>query len=153
MMKKGWIKMVLVLAAVILAGSFISSLYSKDEGEVDLQAKPVREWQEKNPGRPVVTWAEGDLNNDGEEDLVIIYRQNKKCFSQVLLKNDEDYHLLKDMPAPAENQQIQFKNIDDKLPVELIISGMKGSDVGYGIYRVEDGKLINLFEENMDKCC
>ncbi|SHG42620.1 hypothetical protein SAMN02745221_00179 [Thermosyntropha lipolytica DSM 11003] len=151
---KNAIKVALFLIALILAGSLLSKYHASNEGrQVGDWPEALREWQEANPGKEVVVWAEGDLDGDGAEDLVIIYRQHKKCFTRVLIRKGNDYRLLRDMPAPVENQQIQFRDIDNKPPVELIISGTKGSEVGYAIYRIEEEGLIDLFAENMDNCC
>jgi hypothetical protein len=57
------------------------------------------------------------------------------------------------VPAPVSNQVITFKDIDDKPPLEFIVQGMKGSNLGYAIYRVEGSILENLFGEGMEDCC
>lgn len=48
---------------------------------------------------------------------------------------------------------IIFKNIDDKVLIEVIVLGFKNGNVGYVIYRVEGKKFVDLFGEDMDKCC
>ena len=58
-----------------------------------------------------------------------------------------------EVPAPVSNQVITFKDIDDKPPLEFIVQGMKGSNLGYAIYRVEGSILENLFGEGMEDCC
>ena len=71
----------------------------------------------------------------------------------VALSINEGYQITEPVRAPVSNQQIQFKDIDEQPPTELIISGMKGSNVGYGIFRIEKGQVIDVFGSNMDLCC
>jgi hypothetical protein len=115
----------------------------------------LKYWQKNHSGFRPVKWAEGDLNQDGRKDTVIIYRLEKdKCGMRVIFDlGDKGFKATDQTQAPVSNQQIQFKDIDNKRPMELIISGMKGSNIGYAIYRWQDGQLINLFAENMNKCC
>lgn len=108
----------------------------------------------KNPGRKVIKYALKDLNNDGREDLLIIYEVSKeKNMMCVILDFGENYVATDEVPAPVSNQVIQFKDIDDKPPMEFIVHGSKGAKVGYAIYRIENGKIVDLFGEGMADCC
>ena len=49
------------------------------------------------------------------------------------------------IPAPVENQRIKFQDIDQKDEIEFILQGQKGSNVGYGIFRVVDGSAGKSF--------
>lgn len=109
---------------------------------------------EKNHKKEIITCAEEDLNNDGKKDLVVIYRNGSSSNEMiVVVSNKESYYSTNPIPAPIENQSITFKDIDDKSPIEAIISGSKNGNVGYAIYRVEGKNFVDLFAEDMDKCC
>lgn len=72
---------------------------------------------------------------------------------RVILSTDGTYTITNDVPAPVSNQTITFKNIDDKPPMEFIVQGMKGANMGYAVYRIENSKLVDLFSEGMAGCC
>lgn len=116
--------------------------------------KMLRIFGENHPGFAILKYAEADLNNDAQEDMVVIYQitkdRNEMC---VLLHYGEDFIESNSVPAPVSDQMIQFKNIDNKPPLEFILQGRKGSKVGYAIFRIEDGKLADLFGEGMADCC
>jgi hypothetical protein len=106
------------------------------------------------PGRDVLKWALKDVDNDGKEDLILIYRiEKEKNAMRVILNSDGTYTITNDVPAPVANQAITFKDIDEKPPMEFIVQGMKGTKIGYAVYRIEKGKLVDLFGEGMDECC
>ena len=108
----------------------------------------------KNPGKEVIQYGSKDLNNDGREDLVIIYKVSKeKNMMCVILDMEENYVVTNEVPAPVSNQVIQFKDIDDKPPMEFIVHGRKGAKVGYAVYRIEKGEIVDLFGEGMADCC
>jgi len=86
--------------------------------------------------------------------LVIIYKVSKeKNMMCVILDMEENYVVTNEVPAPVSNQVIQFKDIDDKPPMEFIVHGRKGAKVGYAIYRIEKGQIADLFGEGMADCC
>lgn len=108
----------------------------------------------KNPGKEVIKYGLKDLNNDGREDLLIIYKVSKgKNMMCVILDLGKKYDVTNELPAPVSNQVIHFKDIDDKPPKEFIIHGSKGAKVGYAIFRIEKGQIVDLFGEGMDGCC
>ena len=57
------------------------------------------------------------------------------------------------IPAPRENQHIRFFNMDKLSEIETLITGEKNGQVGYAIYRIMDGAMVNLFGEGMEDCC
>jgi hypothetical protein len=71
----------------------------------------------------------------------------------VVLDIKGGYQCTNEVPAPVSNQVITFKDIDDKPPLEFIVQGMKGANIGYAIYRVDGTKLEDLFGEGMKDCC
>lgn len=98
---------------------------------------------------------EGDVNDDGEIDLVLLYvnqdHNNTMC---VLLRSPHGgYTATNEHKAPVSNQSVIFRNIDDKPPLEFIVQGMKGAKSGFAIYRIESGTLIDVFGEGMEDCC
>ncbi|MEN6326708.1 MAG: Cys-Cys-COOH (seleno)protein SaoC [Syntrophomonas sp.] len=153
----GIITSCLLLFISLLAGCGGNSTYERpvapEQGKYYSEA--LKHWQQQYPGFKPVKWAEGDLNQDGRQDTVIIYQLKKdKCGMRVIFDlGEKGFKITDQTQAPVSNQQIQFKDIDDKPPIELIVSGMKDSNIGYAIYKWQDGQLINLFAENMDKCC
>lgn len=114
----------------------------------------MRYFVENHPGLAILKYAQADLDNDGLEDLIIIYQvtkgKNEMC---VLLHHGPDFVESNSVPAPVSDQLIQFRNIDDKPPLEFILQGRKGTKVGYAIFRLQDGKLADLFGEGMEDCC
>ncbi|MDO5096382.1 MAG: Cys-Cys-COOH (seleno)protein SaoC [Peptostreptococcaceae bacterium] len=98
-----------------------------------------------------------DVNDDGKKDLLVIYhpQEEEKNYAVVLLNKDNtQYQATEKFLAPRENVDIQFKNIDEKEPIEFIISGSKDGNYGYAIYRMQaDMTVRDLFSEDMDNCC
>lgn len=107
-----------------------------------------------HPDQEALKCARGDLNADHTVDLVVIYRakQDKNMLVAVLDVKGK-LKCTNEVPAPASNQQIQFKDIDQKPPLEFIVQGVKGAHVGYAIYRLEEGRLVDLFGDGMKECC
>jgi hypothetical protein len=105
-------------------------------------------------GKTVQVWAFKDVNNDGLDDLILIYRTDReKNAMRVVLPVGETYMITNEVPAPVSNQIITFNDIDGKPPVEFIVQGMKGKDIGYAVYRIENNTLVDLFSEGMEGCC
>jgi len=126
----------------------------KPDQEVHNTNRLLQYFITENPGKEVIKYALKDLNNDGREDLLIIYKVGKeKNMMCVILDLGEKYVATNELPAPVSNQVIQFKDIDDKPPMEFIVHGSKGAKVGYAIFRVEKGQIVDLFGEGMADCC
>ncbi len=107
-----------------------------------------------HPDKPVLKYAQADLDNDGVNDLIVIYAiARDKNMMSVLLYKESKAEETNSVPAPVSDQMIQFRNIDDRPPLEFIVQGRKGAKVGYAIFRVEKGILTDLFGEGMDDCC
>ncbi len=114
----------------------------------------MHSFAEQHPGLAILKYAQADLDNDGMEDLIVIYQiakdRNEMC---VILHTGEGFVESNSVPAPVSDQLIQFRDIDSKPPLEFILQGRKGSKVGYAIFRIEDGKLADLFGQGMEDCC
>lgn len=116
--------------------------------------KLLQYFKETHKENKVIKCGEGDVDGDGKKDLVVIFSVGKdKNNMVVVLDKESQYKLSNTIPAPISNQKIEFKDIDEKTPMEFIVSGSKGSSVGYGIYRLENMKIVDLFGEGMEECC
>lgn len=106
------------------------------------------------PDNKVLKCGYEDINNDGIKDLVVIYNEStRKNAMVVIINKGDDYQITKSIPAPLENQTIEFKNIDEKDEIEFIISGSKDGRFGYAIYRLQGLEIKDLFGEGMEDCC
>ena len=120
------------------------------------------------PNVKVLLACEEDLTNDGCKELVVIYNTPEKDehiaystmvdggYIRLSIAIDSgdgvNYTFTDPIPAPVENQRIQFQNVDKTDEIEFVLQGQKGAKVGYGIYRVMDGAAINLFGEGLEEC-
>lgn len=103
--------------------------------------------------KPLLTGV-NDLNNDGREDLIVIYQDTLVTNKMIAIWEEGGRTVISEpTPAPVENCRLEWRDIDDKAPIELIISGSKGVNVGYAIYRWQEGEFVNLFAEGMEECC
>lgn len=95
-----------------------------------------------------------DINNDGREDLIVIYQDTPGTNKMIAIwEVNGEVTVSEPTPAPVENYRIEWRDIDKKAPIELVVSGSKGVNFGYAIYRWENGNFVNLFGEGMDNCC
>lgn len=120
------------------------------------------------PEADVLVACEEDLTDDGWKDLVVIFateEEDEHVGSKVQGKHKHirltvavdtgdgaNYQFTDPIPAPVENQKIQFQNIDQKDEIEFVLQGQKDHKVGYGIYRIVEGETVNLFGEGMEDC-
>lgn len=169
--KKYWIRAIIIVVLILLAFLVRNKLEEKEIKKQTEETEKKRDtdyatsvkkdntilavFTNKNPEAEVVLACEEDVTNDGNKDLVVIYRMDKLTRSVVLTDsgNHTDYAFTQPVPAPIENQKIQFKNIDKEGEIEIIITGEKKGAVGYAIYRMIDGELSDLFGEGMEDCC
>ena len=118
------------------------------------QSDLLKQFAADHPALAILKYAEADLDNDGKQDLVVIYRvakeKNRMCVMRYKASHITETN---SVPAPVADQMIQFRNIDEKPPMEFILQGRKGAKVGYAIFRIEEGLLIDVFGEGMPDCC
>ncbi|WP_251861117.1 Cys-Cys-COOH (seleno)protein SaoC [Clostridium sp. Marseille-Q2269] len=146
---------------VIVIGFFLSGCFSNVNGYNEKKTIGVKNnnekllfFKEKYNKKQVLKCGEKDLNNDNKLDLIVIYKKNSDKNSMVVVLSDKErYKITNEVSAPIENQKIEFKDIDKKAPLEFIISGSKNGNLGYAIYRIEKGKIVDLFGEDMKDCC
>jgi hypothetical protein len=138
---------------LLLGGCSASTAAPAGAAKVAESDELVRWFAAEHPDAEVVTSALGDVTGDGIEDLVAVYRDaDDTMHTRVVIGGDSPAET-NDVPAPAEDQRITFRDIDDTAPVEFIVRGSKGADIGFAIYRVGGTTLTDLFGENMDRCC
>lgn len=102
----------------------------------------------------ILLTAEMDFTDDGLTDLIVIYRENKSSNKLVALWRDGDeVKLSEPTPAPINNCKVEWKDIDNTPPIEMILSGSKGTAVGYAIYRFDKNEFLSLFGDGMEDCC
>lgn len=133
---------------------FIFYTYSSQEvfqEDID-QKNPLLKIFQKDYSNKVLLTKEGDITDDGVDDLIVIYEISKSEKRMVVVLGGLE-RLTNSVKAPVERQSIKLKNIDEKAQMEFIVSGYKGSKLGYAIYRIEDNRIIDLFGEGMDECC
>ncbi len=107
-----------------------------------------------SPGAQVQSAAEADLDDDGATDAVLVFRDAEERFRTVVLLDSEgEATPTEQFKAPVERQSIEVRDIDGEPPTEFVVRGWKGSTVGYAIYRIEDGALVDVFGSNMADCC
>lgn len=114
-----------------------------------------KEYMNKYKNKEILTFLEGDFNGDNISDLIIIYRESNDSNKLIGLYTNEKGKILmtNPIPAPIENYVIKFYNIDEKEPQEFLVSGNKGANIGFAVYRLENGEFISLFESGMERCC
>lgn len=114
-------------------------------------------FQKENPGRDIFLAVEEDLTDDGLKDLVVIYHNPEEGLVNWMValvnRGDGTYDITKPTRAPIENQAIRFFDMDQEGEMEFICTGEKDGQVGYAIYRIISGELIDLFGEDMEDCC
>lgn len=151
-------KKILILLGVVVV--FIGiGIYSAEKNKQSKDLPQVNEsyldYFKKNAKyENIITYTQKDINNDKVEDLLVVYKKNDKYNEMVGIISDESQmYMTKPILAPKEDVTIEFKNIDNKDEMELILSGSKNGNVGYAIYRLEGDKFTDLFGEGMNSCC
>jgi len=110
-------------------------------------------FEEVYPGKKTVMLLEGDCNADGITDLVIVYRENENSNRLATVYSHEGgFSLANPIPAPFEAVALKWKDIDERPPVELVVSGRRGIHFGIGVLRFVDGEWVDLFG-GMENCC
>lgn len=165
-----WISLLLILVAVVGVFFLRRYIFALEEQQKDkpnngiVYAENVEDdhpalvyYNGQVPGREIILACEEDLTEDDLMDLVVIYhnpeegRQN--WMVALINQGDGTYDITEPTPAPVENQALRFFEMDREPPLEFVLTGEKDGEVGYAIYRMIEGELINLFGENMEDCC
>jgi len=155
--RRSW-KLVLCFIMVCLAPFGCGEKGNEEKAARKADALPHSEvfqhFKRQNPERDVIKWAGADLNNDGREDCIVLYRTSKdKNMMRVVLDLESGYFDTNEVPAPHSDQVIQLRDIDKKPPMEFIVQGAKGVKMGFAVFRIEENRLVDLFGEGMEDCC
>lgn len=158
--------LVFMMIAAFLVRISLESMLNRREKQASSSrvqyAKAVEEdnplwlkFRQEFPEAKVLLACSEDLTDDGIKDLVAICTIGDLTRTIVLVDEGQQggYHFSEPIPAPIENQKIQFKNIDKEGEIEFIITGEKEGAVGYAIYRMIDREPVDLFGEGMEDCC
>lgn len=149
----------ILIAIVIFSLGLFSFYLDKNNSIKGLGIEPDNElllyFQKTHPENKVITCGYEDLNGDGRKDLLVIYNvAHRKNEMVVVLDNVEGYEISDPSPAPINNQDIEFKDIDKTPPIEFIVSGSKDGNYGYAIFRlINNIEIRDLFGDGMEDCC
>lgn len=155
-MRKKTIITILSLLIFALGVFVFAKDKAKEEGELGVSPdnKLLLHFKTSYPEKEVKKCGYEDIDGDGEKDLVVIFSNTKRSNGMlVVLEKEGKYKISEEVPAPIDNQKIEFKDIDETPPMEFIVSGSKDGQFGYAIFRLEGMKLKNLFGEGMEDCC
>ncbi len=171
-MNKGLKKLIalVVLLVIALAGlTAVRAYLEEKDAQAELNSRveyaPMVEdddpvwlaYRERYPDTDVQMACSEDINDDGLRDIVVIWRpdpQKGECFCLALISaEDGGYFQTPVIAAPQQHQRIRFFNMDHEGFLEVLITGDKNGNIGYAIYRLIDGELIDLFGEGMEDCC
>lgn len=151
-----------IIALVFMATIFIFagcgtkntvSKKSEDKFKSYKDNKLFIDFKDKHKEAKVIMCEYGDVTNDELKDLIVIYEENKNIRLIVAVDGKDEIKYTNVVSAPIENQSIKLKNVDEKDQVEFIVSGSKKGVMGYGIFRVENMKIVDIFGEGMESCC
>lgn len=107
----------------------------------------------KEYGGEIILACSDDINADGEDDLVVILRGEEVNSAVAMVSEEGSYFFTEPTNAPRENQKIGFTNIDKGEELEVMITGEKNGQVGYGVFKLIGHDFRNLYGENMKDCC
>ena len=144
----------IIAVCLLLTGACCIAGASEEAGPLPYSDSPLLEYfKEAYPDNEIVLLLKGDCNADGIDDLVIVYKADENHNHQVTVFSHEGgYKLSPPIPAPFQDVALEWKDIDNLPPVELVVSGRRGIHHGLGVFRFVDGEWVDLFG-GMDECC
>lgn len=154
--RQGALLMMLLAAAllVVSCGEQRGAELSEQSVDRKVGGTLLQYFEQTYPGLELIKIARSDLNGDGREDLLVMYRvSDDKNMMRVILALDEGFLATNEVPAPISDQIVKFKDIDEKPPMEFIVQGTKGHKFGFAVFRIEENRLVDLFGEGMEDCC
>lgn len=151
--KVKYTSMIIAVALVLIISNKINSQLLQETTN-NIINQELLDCYEADHDEEIIIASQMDLNMDKKEDAVIIYKESDKANKMtIVLTKGYRHYLTKPVPAPMENQTIKFKNIDEKNQMEVIVSGEKHGNIGFAIFRIEDGEALDIFGEGMESCC
>ena len=152
--KKYAMPIIIILALILGFFIFRQDKLSKEKTIGLPLDNPLLLYFNKKVDKEVLKCGYEDVTGDGRKDLIVIYKISARSNGMVvIIDTEEGYRMTKEVPAPIDNQTIEFKNIDDEEPMEFIVSGSKDGRFGYAIFRIENMEIKDLFGEGMEDCC
>lgn len=148
-------KILIIIIALLIGylGYRNNIKYKKVDFGVERDHYLLQAFYDEFPGKEVVKCKLGDVSGNGKDDLIIIFRKTKEANHLVVaIDSGKEIYFSEESSAPFENQKIELKDIDNSPPNEFIVSGSKRGQYGYGIFRIEEKHLHNLFSEGMGVC-
>lgn len=147
------------LTTIVIMLGFIGYMQNASYKEADFGVEKDNPlllcFEEEFPNNPVIKCKLGDVNDDGREDLIVIYQMQFQDANElrVVFDTESGYEVSNPNRAPYENQTIELIDIDNAPPIEFIVSGSKRGRYGYEIYRIDNKtELASVFGEGMDVC-
>jgi hypothetical protein len=111
-------------------------------------------WQQQNPEYRLEISVMGDLDGDARQDLIIIYQAEKGKYQMVaILDHSDGYYVTEPVSAPVSDQVITIFDMDQKSPLEVLVSGRKGAFIGSAVFRLEKSVFEVLFSTGYGDCC
>lgn len=124
------------------------------EGNNDISSPLFEIFAEMYPDKEILVSLEGDCNDDGISDLVVVYRENDDQNHQVTVYSNKDgFFLTAPSPAPYQDCKLEWRDVDERPPCELSVSGRRGVKFGFNIFRFVENQWINVYGEGMEECC
>jgi|GEM_PF-2124370 len=108
-------------------------------------------FREMYPEEEIVLMIEGDCNDDGITDLVVVFRQDADHNRLVTVFSYQGgFRLTEPIPAPFQDVRLEWitlelKEIDGTYPTALLVSGRRGTVFGLRVLRFMDNEWIDLF--------
>lgn len=146
---------ILMLLLIVILSTACSAENQQSKAIHDALAEDVKFelFQETYGEKELLTYLYGDFNEDGVEDLIIVYKESANASYLVTVFSAEGSYLLTEpISAPVDSCQLEWKDVDNRPPKELLVSGQKGIHYGYGVFHFIDNQWQSLYGE-MDQCC
>ncbi len=111
-------------------------------------------WQKQFPNAVWDSLAKADLNNDGRDDLVIVYNQGKDTAFFVVIEDlTTGYRITDPTPAPIQDQVIKIMDLSGWAQHQFAISGRKDDVVGMAIFVMDNHKIVMIYTSAYGDCC
>jgi hypothetical protein len=131
-----------------------STEFAQTQNEIARTSPVFAYWQKQFPGAEWASLAKADLNNDGRDDLVVVYNQgNEKFFFVAVEDLPTGYQITEPTPAPVEDQVVKIMDLSGWSQHQFSVSGRKDDVVGMAIFVVDNHKVLMLYTSAYGDCC